>query len=198
MSKQELLDQLVQENHGVLRTSDVVDADISRTYLASYVKNRGMERVAHGIYLAADAWCDGFYLLQARWPKAIFSHEAGLYLWQMAEREPMPMTVTLPAGCNVSNLSDDGIKVYKIKAELYELGKTETLSPNGHKVYTYNPERCLCDLLRSRSQVEVQDITSAMREYVRQKDKNIPLLLRYAKELRVERILKPYLEVLLP
>ena len=55
----------------------------------------------------------------------------------------------------------------------------------------------MCDLLRSRSNVEIQDLQSAIKEYLRSKEKNLPQLMRYAKEFRVEKILRPYLEVLL-
>ena len=61
----------------------------------------------------------------------------------------------------------------------------------------YDAERSICDLFRSRSQVEVQDLHSALRNYLKGKKKNIPLLMRYAKALHVDRIMKPYLEALL-
>lgn len=198
MTKRELLDELLTAQKGVLRTADVQAIGVSRQYFSEYARAKGLERMAHGFYLAPDAWSDDFYLLQSRWPQAVFSHEAALYLWRLVDREPMPMTVTVKSGYNAGNLTVEGIKVYKIKPELYDLGKTETDSPGGHKVAVYNRERSLCDLFRSRSQVEIQDRHTAMREYVRGKEKNIPLLLRYAKALRVERVLKPYLEAVLP
>lgn len=81
---------------------------------------------------------------------------------------------------------------------LLELGRVVNLeSPEGHLVKAYNAERTVCDLLRSRSNVEIQDLQIAIREYLRSKEKNLPQLMRYAKEFRVEKILRPYLEVLL-
>lgn len=198
MTKYEQLDKLLREQNGFLRTADLKAVEVSRQYFAEYVKVRGLERVAHGVYMAPDAWGDNFFILQSRWPQAVFSHEAALYLWGLAEREPVPITVTVKSGYNAGNLTAEGIRVYCIKKDLYELGKTETQTPGGHMVAVYDPERSLCDLFRNRSQVEAQDLHAAMREYVRGKEKNIPLLLRYAKELRVGRVLKSYLEVLLP
>lgn len=127
----------------------------------------------------------------------VISHEAALYLWNLAEREPMPITVAVKAGYNASNLAAVGIKVYKIKQELFDLGKTTVTTLGGHTVTAYDPERSLCDLFRSRSQVEAQDLHGAMKEYLRKKERNIPLLLRYVKALRVERDMKPYLEAVL-
>lgn len=67
----------------------------------------------------------------------------------------------------------------------------------GHMVRTYNAERSICDILRSRSQVEIQDRQTALKEYARSRKKDIPLLLEYAEEFKVDKILKIYLEVLL-
>lgn len=197
MTKSEQLNELLQAQNGVILTSDLKTLGISRTYFSEYASKKGLERVAHGIYLAPDAVGDPFFILQTRWPQAVISHEAALYLWGLAEREPLPVTVTVKTGYNASNLTAAGIKVYKIKQDLYELGKTETNTPGGHTVTVYDPERSLCDLFRSRSQVEVQELHGAMKEYLRWKNRNIPLLLRYAKALRVERVLKPYLEAVL-
>ncbi len=94
-------------------------------------------------------------------------------------------------------MEEQNIKVYRIKKELFNLGVIEVESPAGHKVKTYNTERTICDLLRNRSNVEIQDLQSALKEYVRSKEKNIPQLMRYAKELRVEKLTRQYLEVLL-
>lgn len=195
--KYEKLDKLLLQQNGILRTADLQTIGVSRAYFSTYMKDRGLERIAHGVYLAPDSLGDDFFILQSRWPKAVFSHEAALYLWGLAEREPLPITVTLKAGYNATNLTTEGIKVYKVKPELYELGKTETTSPGGHLVTVYDAERSICDLFRSRSQVEVQDLHSALQNYLREKRKNIPLLMRYAKALHVDRIMKPYLEALL-
>lgn len=197
MTKFEQLNELLQAQNGVILTSDLKALGISRAYFSEYAAKRGLERVAHGIYLAPDAVGDPFFILQARWPQAVISHEAALYLWGLAEREPLPVTVTVKTGYNATNLTAAGIKVYKIKQDLYELGKVEISTPGGHTVTVYDPERSLCDLFRSRSQVEVQELHGAMKEYLRWKNRNIPLFLRYAKALRVERVVKPYLEAVL-
>ena len=41
---------------------------------------------------------DELYLLQARYPKVVFSHETALYLHDMAEREPVPIVLTVESG----------------------------------------------------------------------------------------------------
>ncbi|GHU17751.1 transcriptional regulator [Betaproteobacteria bacterium] len=197
MGKFETLDVLLRKNNGSLYTSDTNEAGISRPYFGEYVRERGLERIAHGLYMAQDAWDDGMYVIQTRYPAAVFSHETALYLSNLAEREPIKYSLTLKAGTNATGLTKQGVKVYKIKETLLGEGVMEAMSPAGHTLRVYNPERTICDLIRSRSNIEIQDLQTAIREYVRLKEKNIPLLMRYAKSFSVDRIVRQYMEVLL-
>jgi hypothetical protein len=58
-------------------------------------------------------------------------------------------------------------------------------------------ERTICDLIRSRRDIEIQTFQTAMKLYSRRQDKNLRTLMQYASLFRVEKILRQYLEVLL-
>lgn len=197
MKKSDKLDVLLNKNNGYLKTSDAVRVGVSRPYFGEYVRKRGLERVARGLYMSPDAWDDGMYVIQSRYPQAIFSHETALYLLNLAEREPVQYAVTLPAGTGSAGLIKCGVKVYKIKKKFWSVGIINAKTPAGHTVKIYNAERTICDLLRSRRNIEIQDIQAAIKGYVRLKKKNIPLLMRYAKMLSLEKIVRQYMEVLL-
>ena len=197
MDKFRVLDSLLQENKGFIKTSDAVSTGISRAYFGEYVLDRRLERVAHGLYMSQDAWEDGMYIIQVRYPNIVFSHETALYLLNLANREPIQYTVTLKVKTNATGLTKQGVKVYKVKETFFNEGVIEAHSPAGHTLRVYNPERTICDLFRSRRNVEIQDLQTAVKEYVRLKGKNIPLLMRYAKFFSVEKIVRQYLEVLL-
>ncbi|MDD4593410.1 MAG: type IV toxin-antitoxin system AbiEi family antitoxin domain-containing protein [Parabacteroides sp.] len=197
MSKFVILDTLLKENQGFLKTSDAVQAGISRAYFGEYVRTRGLERVAHGLYMSPDAWEDGMYVIQVRYPEAVFSHETAMYLLNLADREPLRYSVTLKSGSNTAGLTKQNVKVYKIREPLFQEGILQMDSPAGHLLRVYNPERTLCDLFRSRRNIEIQDLQTAIKEYLRSKEKNIPLLMRYAKAFSVEKTVRQYLEVLL-
>jgi len=53
------------------------------------------------------------------------------------------------------------------------------------------------DLVRSRWNMEIQDLQSAVKGYIKGKKMNIPLLVRYAELFSVAKIIRRYLEVLL-
>ena len=197
MTSAEKLNKLLQKNNGYLKTSEAVAAGVSRTVLGDFVRKYGLERVAHGLYMSQDAWEDELYVIQVRYPEAVFSHETALYLLNLANREPSPFSVTLKTGTSSAVLSKQGIKVYKVKEELFGEDIVEVRSPSGHTVRAYNVERTICDLFRSRRNIEIQDLQEGIKAYIRQREKNIPLLMRYAKAFSVEKIVRQYLEVLL-
>ena len=104
MNRFDSLDVLLQENKGFMKTSDAARTGISKTYFGQYVRDRGLERVAHGLYMSQEAWEDGLYVIQVRYPQAVFSHETALYLLNLAERKPLQYAVTLKAGTNATGL----------------------------------------------------------------------------------------------
>ena len=193
----DVLDALVRGGNGVLRTADAVAAGITRPVLGNYVRERDLERVGHGLYLAPDAWKDGMYLLHLRCPQAVFSHDTALFLHDLTDREPSPYSITVKTGYNPASLQADGIKVYTIKKELHDVGIVTMNTPFGNPVPVYDMERTICDLIRSRSGIEMQTFQDALKQYAKRKDKNLRKLMRYAQMFRVEKLLRQYLEVLL-
>lgn len=195
---EERLSTIAALQGGIIRTADAVSAGVSKPELASFVQKHGYERVSHGIYLSPAAWPDDMYLLQLRCPNTVFSHETALYLLDMTDQEPMQLTVTAKTGYNPSHLSAEGIKTYTIKKELYPIGVTQRKTTFGHEVNVYNAERTICDLARSRSQLDPRCMQEALKRYMSCSTRNIPLLLEYADSFHVKNYLKPYLEALLP
>lgn len=194
---QELLNALLQKNNGVLRTSDAVAAGLTKDILYRNVKSMGLLKAAHGIYISPDAWTDEFYLLQQQIPKVVFSHETALYLHDLSEKEPMPLTVTVPAKYNNHAFAEKGIEVVYVKAGWYDIGLCKVSTPGGHTVRSYNMERTICDIMRKRSQMDAAVFSYALKGYARRKDKNLPRLMEYAKEMRIEKKVRECMEVLL-
>ena len=197
MTQFEQLDHLFAANGGILKTAHVVSAKIPKPILYDYVKERGVEQAAHGVYISAEAWTDTMYLLHLRCSQAVFSHETALFFHDLTDREPAQYAITVRTGYNPSALKSDGVQVYTIKKDLHEVGVTMMKTPFGHDVPVYDMERTICDIVRSRSNVEMQTFQNALKQYAHRKDKDLRRLMHYAELLRVEKTLRQYMEVLL-
>lgn len=197
MTQFKTLDELVKNHNGIIQTSQAVEAGVSKPTFYRYVKEKNLEQTAHGIYVTQDTWIDAMYVLHLRCKQAIFSHDTAIFFHDLTDREPMQYAITVKNGYNPSKLKADGIQVYTIKKELHEVGRTMAKTSFGNKVPVYDMERTICDLIRSRSNIEIQTFQDALKQYTRRKDKNLRTLMKYANLFHVEKILRNYLEVLL-
>ena len=179
MNRQELIEAILLEKDGVITTADALKHQISKPVFLEYVKQMGLRKMAHGIYASDDAWPDIFRQIQ------------------ISEREPDPIAITVKRGYHSSSMKEYGLKIYTISPANIGIGLTVKESPTGYPVRCYNIERTLCDLLRSQRTVDYQELTNAFKAYVKRRDRDIPLLMRYGETFRVTKKLKSYMEVLL-
>ena len=115
----------------------------------------------------------------------------------MSDRVPHNIDVTVPQGYNVSRIKKDypSIHFHYVKKELWELGIIETKSPMGAVVKVYDKERCICDLIRDKKNMDMQLYTQAVKEYFKS-GSNTRKILKYGKQFGVEEKLRTYMEVL--
>jgi len=193
----EKLKKIIEENNGLVFTKDIVADGIPKSYLAELAKKGEIERIAQGVYLTHEALADKMYCLQHRKEAIVFSHDTALFLHDLSDRDPITYSVTVPVGYNTKNIKNDRITVFSIKKELYDIGLTKLKTLFGRQVKVYDMERTICDIIRSRSKMDIAILTDALKRYVKRKDKNIPKLMEYAEIFRVTKLLRNYMEVLL-
>ena len=127
----------------------------------------------------------------------VYSHETALFLNDLTDRDPVSYCVTVPTGYNTSKLKQDGLIVHTIKKELLDLGICTKQTSFGNDIRTYDMERTICDMLRDRKNQDIAVVSDALKRYARRSDKDLNKLMKYADVLRIEKVLRSYLEVLL-
>lgn len=197
MKNAELIMRMAKENNGVITSAKVTESGLSRGTLKYLTDIGKLERSARGVYILPEVWDDEIYNLQVQFKSGIFSGETALFLNDLTDRTPNNYQMTFPIGYNVTSLKNENVKAVRAAKKLYELGIITVLTPGGNPVRTYNKEKTLCDILRGRSNTDIQIVSDAFKQYVRSENINIPLLSEYAKILRVEKKLRSYLEVLI-
>ena len=182
--------------NGVIYSSKISELGIRRSALTELVEAGELIRCSRGVYMPADEWEDDYYLLQKRYSQGIFSHGTALYLLGFSERVPLTFHMSFPHNYNSTSLKNENVIVTRVVAKNYELGASSTKTPSGNEVRLYDVERCLCDIVKGKEQ-DLQLVQYAMRKYVSSKDKDVNKLMKYASQLRVEKKIRRYMEVLL-
>lgn len=188
---------IAKSHGGIIETKAAAQYGISKAMLYKLCKENKIHRIVKGQYILPDDMADELLAISNRSSKIIFSHETALYLHGISDRTPFEHTITAPSGCIPSTAIKAECKVYYIKPELFELGKTTLRTPAGNYVPVYDLERTICDIIRSRNKLGTETFLAALKLYAINPQKDLNKLNSYAKKMRVSNILRHYLEVLL-
>lgn len=197
MNSLDILREISNENNGLILTRLAIEKGISRSNLSKLCKSGKITRIANGQYVLSDDLNDELLSLQIRSKYIIFSHETALFLNRISERTPFEHTVTIPTTKTLSPSMSEECKIYYIKDELHGLGKVQLTTPMGNKVWAYDIDRTICDIVRSRSRMADETFITSIKNYAASPDKNLANLSLYASKMKILSQVRQYLEVLL-
>jgi hypothetical protein len=86
---------------------------------------------------------DELLSISKRSAQIIFSHETALFLHGISDRTPFEHTITVPSNYTPSAVTKAACKIYYIKPELFELGKTLLKTPAGNEEDIYGGYRVM-------------------------------------------------------
>ncbi len=188
--------KIIKNNNEIITPAQLEEKGISRVYLSNMEKEGIIERIERGIYVTKEFKYDEYYLFQLKYPKAIFSYNTALYFYEMTERTPIKMDVTIYREYNPHRFKDF-VNVYKVSKELYDLGVIEKKSPQGMKVKTYNLERTVCDIIKDKDCIDIEIRNKAIKKAIKSKEFNASKMFEYAKKMNIYDKVKNYMEAII-
>ena len=191
------LTAIANENGGIIETKKAAQRGISKAMLYKLCKAGEIHRIVKGQYILPDDMQDEMLSISNRSNTIIFSHESALFLLGISDRTPFEHTITVPTGYIPSTSIKNDCKVYHIKPELFDLGRTMLKTPAGNDIPAYDMERTICDVIRSRNKIGTETFLAALKMYAASPQKDLNKLSGYAKKMKVSNVLRQYLEVLL-
>ncbi|RKM55757.1 abortive infection protein [Butyrivibrio sp. X503] len=193
----ESLKKIIESNDGIVSAKKLGDEGVSRLALYHALVAGLIVKESHGNYVLADNQPDEYRMIQNRSPKMIYSHGTALFLHGLSDRVPHELDITVPQGDNVSRIKKDyeNTRFHYCKKDLWFLGITDAVTPQGYEVKIYDLERCICDLIRDKKTVDNQIYTQAMKGYFSSKC-NPRKIVRYARQFNIESKVRTYMEVL--
>lgn len=190
--------KIAENNDGIVTTKQIEDAGLRRMVIKPYVEDGSLIRESQGIYSLASNVVDEFKLIQLRSEKIVFSYGTALYIQGMSDRAPHFFDVSVPQGYNCSRIKKTfpDLRFHYVSKELWPLGIENVMSPMGAEVKVYDKERCICDLIRNKKNIDMQLYTHTIKAYFKS-GSEIRKILKYAKLLGCENEIRMYLEVLI-
>ena len=188
--------KIMKNNNELITSKQLEEKGISRVYLSNMEKEGIIERIDRGIYVTKDYKYDEYYLFQLKYPKTIFSYNTALYFYEMTERTPIKMDVTIYREYNPHRFKDF-VNVYKVNKEIFNLGVIDKKTPQGMKVKAYNLERTVCDIIKDRDSIDIEIRNKAIRKCIKSKEFNASKMFEYAKKMNIYDKVKNYMEAII-
>lgn len=187
------LKEFLKKNHGYITTKEFENVGISKTLIPELIKQELIRKVAYGIYIDNNLIEDEFYILQKRFSNIVFSYNTACYLLGLSDRAPYKIEVTT---INHNNINED-LDIHYVSKDKFEVGTIEIESPYSNPIKIYNPERCICDILKNPESVDIEVYNKIINNYFKRRDKNLSLLEEYSKIFNVHEKFEHIMEVLI-
>lgn len=190
----EIIESIMKINNGYITSKELSNFGIHRMYL-NIMKEKGMiEKVGNGIYIDSSKIEDSYFVFNLELPNIIYSHMTALYFHGLSIKAPNDKyDITVPN--NYFNYKIKKHNVFYVDKNIYKLGLIQIKTSMGNEVRTYDLERCMCDIIRSKNRMDLEHVKYAIREYLKRKDKNLNKLSEYAERLGIKEEVMNYMEV---
>lgn len=119
-------------------------------------------------------------------PDARLCMESALYAYGYIREKPYGWHLAVDKNTSKSRFKMDYPKVipYYTEPEALELGST-TIEQNGLTFQIYDKERMICDCLKYEAKLDRAIFREAVQSYIRDNDKDISMLMEYARARKV-------------
>ena len=182
----EIIENFIKINGGYITSKNLTDLGIHRMYLKIMLDKHMIEKVNRGIYISSKTLEDSFFTFQLRYPKVIFSRFTALYFYGLTEIIPYNFDLTMDNNYHVDKINKNH-NIIRCKKELLDLGLTEVETPYGHKVKAYDRERCICDIIKYKNKLDLEQVKKSVKMYLKDKNKDLIKLSEYSKIMGINK-----------
>lgn len=192
--KTQNITSLFKKNNGYLTKSQIPDRN---TYeeIRNLIKFGKVERVKNGLYFMEGMSSrselvnlknivnDGVICLYSAW-----------FYYNLTVQIPQEIHVAIEKSRKVNLPTYPFIKLYYWQKNYLKLGVTQ-INIDGEVVNMYDIHKSVCDAIKFRTKIGTETFAEILNNYLKRKDRNLTALISYARAMRVENVLRTYLEV---
>ena len=188
----EEIKQVFDEHDGFLRTNELYAERIFYNHIQELIQEGHIEKIRYGYYQWVDHDNQSEVIIIKRlFPDGILCMDTSLFFHSYSDRTPQSwhIAVSKDSGKSRFRLDYPFVKPYFVEPHLLEMGLT-TGDIDGNLVRIYDKERTICDCLRYEKKMDREIFNKAIRCYITDSSKNIPVLIEYARNFRISQKIK--------
>ena len=186
-----------RNNGGILRMSEAIRGGVNRRTLYAMRDEGVLEQLSRGVYrLAALPGLEApdLVAVATRVPNGVVCLISALAFHDLTTQVPHATDVAIARGAEKPRIDYPPINVYWFSGKAFTAG-IDTPTVDGRKIHVYSAEKSIADAFKYRNKIGMEVALEALRTWRSQRRANLEPLLECARLCRVERVMRPYLEV---
>ncbi len=183
----EQINDLVENNGGLVKASDIDALGVDYRRLLKFVEEGYVIRVKSGYYTTKYYECsEEQWILKLFGEDGILTMESALYVYGYLTDRPYRWTIAINKNTSKSRFNIDYpiVEPYYTEPEVLELG-VSTADFAGGTMKIYTKERLICDVLKYQEKINREDFKKGVLGYIMDEQKDVARLMEYAKERKV-------------
>lgn len=190
--------RLFRSHGGILRAAEARHLGIHQETLRTLVRQGILESMTRGVYRLTEMPIPehvDLVVVAKKVPDGVFCLISALAFHHMTTQIPHEIYVMIPARHAAPKLDWPPVRFFRASKKVFDVG-VETHQVGTSTLRVYDPAKTVADCFKYRNKIGVDVAVEALRDYLDRRDASFQTLLAYARTLRVERVITPYLEAL--
>ena len=193
----DIFKEIFSAYNNVMSTAELKAKKIYYSDIQQLLQEGFIEKIRRGYYHWVEEF-DGseIVIINKLFPDAVLCMETALFYYRYSDRNPAEWNIAIDKNASRQRTKIDYpfIKAYRVEPSLLTLG--ESIGKiDLSEVRIYDRDRTICDVLRNMNKMDKEIFNKAIQNYINDPKKNIPNLMIYAKELRVQKRVKDLIGV---
>ena len=181
-----------------ITTAELKDMGYSYYKIGKLEKDGLLRQVNRSTYenLSYKGDENDFFSAEAFVPNGVICLMSAARYYELTNFLPDTIDVAIERKKKVVTLPDwPEIKIFYFNPTRMELGVSE-IWEGDNVFHIFNIEKTVVDIIYYRNKIGIEETTEVLKNYLKRENRQIDRLYAYAKQLRCEKIVRTYLEIL--
>lgn len=188
----------IKKNGGFASMKELKEVNFHTRDINTLVKEKIIEKIRPGYYRISDY---GFFeninisliTVCRSVPQSVICLISALDYYEMTDFNPSEIFYAIPHTQKKKNITYPPVKTFYFRERFYNTGIDVVKTKYG-EIRIYNKEKTVCDMFRYRNKLGEDLALEALKNYLKQKKKSLPMLIKYAEICQVKTVIFPILK----
>ena len=195
----ETIIKYLRQHGGTARFSSIRRAGFHPDTLKNLEKENKVEKIGRGLYKLTSNTLGSYpdYVMASlQASKGVICLASALYFYKVTTEIPRSVDIAIPSGARANKIEYPPVKFYRFSPKAWKAGIQE-YEMAGYKIKIYSLAKTVADCFKFRNKVGQDVARDAIKRAVMEKRIKPKEIMHFAKICRVDKIIKPILEMMM-